>query len=173
MPPWQPDPDFRHFLGENFLTDDQITMISDWVDAGSPEGSEAATPFPDFPEGSVLGEPDLILQFSESYLHKGNNQDEYRYFVLPTGLTEDKTLKAIELRPGNSQIVHHALFFEDLTGQAARNDARTPEYGFDGFGGFAGDDLESILSQKQYPGYVPGQKPVSYTHLTLPTTPYV
>ncbi len=162
MPPWQPDPDYRHFLGENFLTDDEIDMIADWVDAGSPEGSEDPTPFPDFPDGSVLGEPDLVLKFSESYLHKGNNKDEYRYFVLPTGLTEDKTLKAIELRPGNPQIVHHALFFEDLTGQAARNDAKTSKYGFDGFGGFAGDDLESILTQKQYPGYVPGQKPIFY-----------
>jgi len=162
MPPWQPDPTYRHFLGENFLTDEEIQTIADWVDAGSPEGSGDATPFPDFPEGSVLGEPDLVLSFAESYVHKGNNRDEYRYFVLPTGLTEDKVLKAIELRPGNAQIVHHALFFEDLTGQAAANDARTQKYGFNGFGGFAGDDLQSVLTQKQYPGYVPGQKPIFY-----------
>jgi len=162
MPPWQPDPSYKHFLGENFLLDEEIKMIADWVDAGSPEGTEEATPFPDFPDGSVLGEPDLVLSFAESFVHKGNNRDEYRYFVLPTGLIEDKVLKAIELRPGNSQIVHHALFFEDLSGQAAENDAKTQRYGFDGFGGFAGDDLESILTQKQYPGYVPGQKPIFY-----------
>lgn len=162
MPPWQPDPSFRHFLGENFLTDDEIQTIAQWVDTGSPEGSGNAPPFPDFPDGSVLGEPDLVLSFAEAYVHEGNNKDEYRYFVLPTGLTEDRVLKAIELRPGNPQIVHHALFFEDLSGQAARNDAKTAKYGFDGFGGFAGDDLESILTQKQYPGYVPGQKPIFY-----------
>ena len=163
MPPWQPDPEFRHFLGENFLTDEEIETIGSWVDNGSPRGNpENEMPFPDFPDGSVLGEPDLVLSFSESYFVEGNNRDEYRYFVLPTGLTEDKVLKAIELRPGNPQIVHHALFFEDLTGQAARNDAATPRYGFDGFGGFAGDDVESILTQKQYPGYVPGQKPIFY-----------
>jgi len=162
MPPWKPDPSFRHFLGENFLSDQEIDLIAKWVDAGSPEGTGEAPMFPDFPDGSVLGEPDLVLSFSEAYLHKGNNRDEYRYFVLPTGLSEDKILKAIELRPGNPQIVHHALFFEDLSGQAAKNDALTPEYGFDGFGGFAGDDLESILTQKQYPGYVPGQKPIFY-----------
>lgn len=163
MPPWQPDPEFRHFRGENFLTDEEIETIANWVDAGSPRGNpDNEMPFPDFPEGSILGEPDLVLTFAESYTHKGNNRDEYRYFVLPTGLTEDKILKAIELRPGNTQIVHHALFFEDLTGQAARNDAKTSEYGFSGFGGFAGDDLESILTQKQYPGYVPGQKPIFY-----------
>lgn len=163
MPPWKPDPEFRHFLGENFLTDEEIKLIGDWVDAGSPQGNpDDELPFPDFPEGSVLGEPDLVLSFKESYLHKGNNRDEYRYFVLPTGLTEDKVLKAIEMRPGNTQIVHHALFFEDLTGEAAKNDAKTPEYGFNGFGGFAGDDLESILTQKQYPGYVPGQKPIFF-----------
>lgn len=163
MPPWKPDPEYSSFLGENYLTDEEIDLIAQWVEDGKPEGNTAdLPPFPDFPEGSVLGEPDLVVSMAQSYVHKGNNQDEYRYFVIPSGLTEDKVLKAMELRPGNKQIVHHALVFEDTSGKARENDAATPEYGFDGFGGFAGDDTEDILSQKQFPGYVPGQKPIFY-----------
>ncbi len=160
MPPWQADPGYSHFLGENFLTAEEKTLIANWADNGAVQGPTAAEPsFPDFPEGSLLGEPDLVLSFAEAHTHIGNNDDEYRYFVLPTGLTEDKIVKAIEFRPGNTKIVHHALMFEDLTGAAAQNDAETPEYGFEGFGGF-GDDMTDlgVLSQKQYPGYVPGQK---------------
>ncbi len=160
MPPWKADTEYSELLNVNVLTDEQIQTIADWVDGGTPQGDLADEPdFPDFPEGSLLGEPDVVLNFEQSHTHIGNNIDEYRYFVLPSGLTEDKVLKAIEFRPGNTKIVHHALIFEDLEGVAAATDATTPEYGFEGFGGFDGGSELSILDQKQYPGYVPGQKP--------------
>ncbi len=160
MPPWQADPTYSKFLGENYLTDSEIATIGEWVDAGMPRGDEAEEPpFPDFPEGSVLGEPDLVLEMEEEWLHEGNYQDDYRYFVFPTNLPEDKVIKAVEFRPGNSKIVHHALVFEDITGAAAANDAATPEYGFEGFGSFTDGSQQGTLNQKQYPGYVPGQKP--------------
>ena len=163
MPPWQADPEYNHFLEENYLTDDQIVLISEWVNDGMPRGNVSAEPdFPDFPEGSVLGEPDLVLEMQEEWLHKGNYEDDYRYFVIPTNLTEDRIIKAVEFRPGNSKIVHHALLFEDTTGVAASNDAATPEYGFDGFGSFSGGGIGETLNQKQFPSYVPGQKPIRF-----------
>lgn len=160
MPPWQPDPDYSHFLGEYYLTEDEKQTIIDWVDQGSEYGNSVDEPnLPDFPESSLLGEPDLVLEFEETHIHPGNNDDEYRYFVLPTGLTEDRIIKAIELRPGNTQIVHHALFFEDTEGRAATFDAQTPEYGFEGFGAFGTGE---VLNYDQFPGYVPGTKPIYY-----------
>ena len=160
MPPWKPDPDYNHFIGEYYLTESEKQNIIDWVDQGAEYGISTEEPdLPDFPEESLLGEPDLVLEFEQEHIHLGNNQDEYRYFVLPTGLTEDRVIKAIELRPGNSQIVHHALFFEDTGGTAASYDAQTPEYGFVGFGGFGTDE---VLNRDQYPGYVPGTKPIYY-----------
>jgi hypothetical protein len=65
-------------------------------------------------------------------VHKGDGRDEYRYFVLPTNLTEDKELVALEMRPGNTKIVHHTLFWADNTGAARAEDAKTPEYGYTG-----------------------------------------
>ena len=163
MPPWQTDPTYSTFLGENYLSEDEISTISEWVDGGMLQGDVNEEPeFPDFPEGSVLGEPDLVLEMEEEWLHEGNNQDNYRYFVLPTNLVEDRIVKAVEFRPGNSKIVHHALLFEDLEGEAAAKDAATPEYGFDGFGSFSDGGAGDILSQKQFPGYVPGQKPIRF-----------
>jgi hypothetical protein len=163
MPPWQTDPEYSSFLEENYLTEQEIALISEWVDAGMPRGNANEEPaFPDFPEGSVLGTPDLVLEMEQDWLHEGNYQDDYRYFVLPTSLSEDRIIKAIEFRPGNSKIVHHALLFEDTEGIAAANDAATPEYGFDGFGSFTGGGIAETLNQKQFPGYVPGQKPIRF-----------
>ena len=161
MPPWKADPGYKHYLEENYLTDEQIVLIGQWVDAGMPYGNAAEEPaFPDYPEGSALGEPDLVLHFATKHLHKGDGEDEYRYFVLPTGLTSNKVVKAIELRPGNKKIVHHALFFQDTTGKARSFDVKTPEYGFSA--NTSGFDVNSVLLYEQYPGYVPGQKPIRY-----------
>ncbi len=165
MPPWQPDPSYSRFQGESFLTDDEIKMIGDWVDNGSPQGNPAReAEYPEFPEGSALGEPDLVLSMAQAHVHKGNNEDEYRWFVLPTGLTEDKVVKAVEFRAGNRQIVHHALVFEDTNGIARAQDALTPEYGYEGFGSFAGDDSDNIelLMAKQFQGYAPGSQATIY-----------
>lgn len=161
MPPWKPDPSYSRFLDETHLEDEDIQLIADWVDGGILRGDpskEAA--FPEFPEGSALGEPDLVLSFAESYTHKGNNDDEYRWFVLPTGLTEDKIVKAVEFRPGNRQIVHHSLVFEDTKGIARAQDEKTEEYGYQGFGSFAGGESSNLelLTAKQFQGYTPGSR---------------
>ncbi|MBK8547135.1 MAG: cytochrome c [Saprospiraceae bacterium] len=159
MPPWKADPTYSRFMDENYLSDSQIKTIADWVDAGSPMGNPSdIPPFPDFPQNSLLGEPDLVLTFDRSYTHKGTGVDEYRYFVLPTGLTQNKKIKAIELRPGNTKIVHHALFFSDVSGKAKQYDDQTPEYGFSANENPDFDVFE-VINRDQYPGYVPGQKP--------------
>src|SRR5262249_33603341 len=47
-----------------------------------------------------------------------SGKDLFRCFVLPTGLTEDRYVVAVEVRPGNKRVVHHSLNFFDLTGKA-------------------------------------------------------
>lgn len=159
MPPWKADPHYSRFIGERVLTDEQIALIAEWADNGAPYGnSSEEPPLPDFPTGSQIGTPDLVLSMSEAYHHYGGYQDEYRVFVIPTGLTEDKQIATLELRPGNPKILHHALFSYDVTGTARAMDEADPKYGYDGFGGFGIDEA----LQTMFPGYVPGQKPVPF-----------
>jgi hypothetical protein len=161
MPPWKADPSFQTYREENYLIDEQIATIANWVDNGMPYGVATEEPkLPSFPEGSTLGKPDLVLNFKKTYKHKGSDGDQYWYFVLPTGLTENKIIKAIELRPGNKKIVHHALFFQDTTGRAKKIDDATPEYGFSADNNQF--DINAVLNYVQYPGYVPGQKPIRF-----------
>lgn len=156
MPPWKPNPEFSKLLGENYLTDAEIDLIKQWVAQGMPQGDPSLEPpLPVFPTGSQVGQPDLVLSFTEAHLHPGTGVDEYRFFVLPTGLTQEKYLKALEVRPGNLKAVHHTLCWQDTAGIGAANDAATPEYGYEGFAGQFGLD-------NQLPGYVPGQKPRKY-----------
>lgn len=160
MPPWKADPTYKHFLGENTLSQEQINAIAEWVDAGAPYGNATEEPkFPVFPASSALGKPDLVVSFAASHTHIGDNKDSYRYFVIPTNMPKTMRIKAVEVRPGNPKIVHHALIFQDTAGAARSYDQRTPEYGFAGTSGFSD---EQVIFYDQYPGFAPGQKPLYF-----------
>lgn len=158
MPPWRPDHTYSTFRDENWLTDEEISMISEWVSNGMPEGNPALTPpLPVFPEGSQVGVPDLVLTMEQPYLHLGTNTDQYQIFVLPTGLTEDRDIEAIEVRPDNKDICHHAILGVDVSGIAAQLDAQDPEYGYTQFGGFGFDPEDQFFS-----AWVPGASPMVF-----------
>ncbi|MBL7998866.1 MAG: T9SS type A sorting domain-containing protein [Candidatus Kapabacteria bacterium] len=154
MPPWKPTAGYGKFSDARGLTQEQIDKIAAWADAGAPMGDESKLPpLPVFNEGSQLGKPDLILTMEKSWKQPGTNQDVYRNFVLPTGLLENKTIAAIEFRPDNKRIVHHALYFLDTTGAARKLDANDTAFGYSGFSGPGFNPTKSLL------GWVPGATP--------------
>lgn len=147
MPPWKADPDYNHFLGENYLTDAQIQTIGDWFDAGMQAGdpTNEAT-MPTFPSGSALGTPDLVLPMAEAFEHQGTNEDGYQVFVFDPQLTQAKEVRAVEFRPGNPSICHHAVIAMDTTNQADILDAADPDYGYEMFGGFGFDPVDPLYA---------------------------
>ncbi len=159
MPPWPPDQKYSSFIGERGLSDDEIQLLKDWVAAGTPQGDPNLEPeLPDFPTGSQLGTPDLVLEMAESHFIEGDLEDDYRVFVLPTGLTEDIEIAAVEFRPGNRRAVHHALMGYETAGAAAALDAQTPEYGYESFGDFG------VPTEDRFTGYTPGIQTVKLDH---------
>jgi hypothetical protein len=78
----------------------------------------------------------LVLNMSDSYKLAGKGKDDYKVFVLPTNLKENKILRAVEFRAGNNKVVHHVRLAYETKGAARTKDAQTPEMGYDGFGGF-------------------------------------
>lgn len=154
MPPWQANPDYSHLLGERVLTTQEIQTITDWVQQGALRGDPTVEPpLPQFPTGSQLGQPDTVISMGQAYVHQGNNQDMYRVFVLPTNLGVSRKIKAIEFRPGNSRIVHHAILATDLTGQGRTRDLADPGYGYTQFFGFGFTPTED-----NWFGWAPGAK---------------
>ena len=104
------DHNYSSLRGERFLTQAQKDLISAWVADGMPEGNPADNPgLPSYPDDSQIGEPDLVLGMPEPFVHEGNMLDQYQVFVIPTGVTEAKEVKAVEIRPGNNAVDHHAL----------------------------------------------------------------
>ena len=153
MPPWKPDPEFRHFEGERWLDDDEIDTLRDWVDAGAVEGDPRERPAPPrFPDGWQLGKPDLVVTMPEAFTVPAEGNDLFRNFVLPVPFNERKYVQAIEFRPGNGKVVHHARILLDETGEVRQRDLDEPGTGVrrDGRAGRA-------LSGGPFPGLGTGQ----------------
>ena len=158
MPPWTPDDTYSHFVGERVLTDDEKATLSAWVAAGKPEGDPADNPgIPAFPEGSQIGTPDMVLPMAEPYTHGGDMTDQYQVFVLPADPDNDLAIRALEVRPGNRTVSHHAILGLDVTGTAVNLDAQDPEPGYESFGGF-GFSAESNF----FGAWVPGALTLEY-----------
>ena len=137
MPPWKAEPGFGRFHDERRLDDEQIAMFGRWIECGKPLGNLAeAPPPPEFPDGWQLGRPDLVLEMPQPVTIPADGPDIYQYFVIPTRLTVDRAVSAIEFRPGNPRVVHHASFRYDDTGAARRLDAADPFPGYRRFGGW-------------------------------------
>ena len=137
MPPWKPTRGFGRFRDEQFLTEREIQLLGHWIDVGMPLGDPAEVPTPPvFVDGWQLGEPDLVLTPPEPFRIPAAGPDIYQYFVLPTGLTEDRLVSAIEYRAGNARVVHHASFRYDDAGNARQLDAAWPGPGYQRFGGW-------------------------------------
>jgi len=135
MPPWHATHGFGDFADERRLTDEQIAAIADWFNHGMPEGDRSKLPpLPKFADGWHLGTPDLIVKMPAGFELPASGPDVYRNFVVPTSLTEDKWVRAIEFRPAARKAVHHVLFAYDASHALSRLDGRDGRPGFGGMG---------------------------------------
>ena len=136
MPPWKPASGFTRFLDELRLTDHERSLLDVWVKEGKPEGDPADLPaVAPRVEGWPLGKPDLVLEMRETFSVPARGPDLRQYFVIPTGLAEDRLITAIDFHPGTPQAVHHASFFLDNKGAGRKLDSADPGPGYGGFGG--------------------------------------
>lgn len=131
MPPWLPSATGLRFANERRLRDAEIELLRRWAEQGAPEGDRALTPRPPaFEGGWGLGEPDLIVEMRSPYVVVGGSDEEFRNFVVRASVAGARFVRAVELRPGNARVVHHATVRIDSTDSSRIEDARTPEPGF-------------------------------------------
>lgn len=132
MPPWLPEPQELKFADELRLSEDQITLIQKWVAEGASEGAPGdLPPPPHFVPGWQLGQPDKIIEAEKPYTLPASGSDMYWNFIFRTPVERTRWLKAIEIRPGDKRVVHHANILVDR-GQAARRQEKVPGAGFPG-----------------------------------------
>jgi hypothetical protein len=114
MPPWHLDRSIGEYSPDPSLSDAEVGTIARWVDTGAPKGDPKDAPKPRvFPPNDVWQfgeEPDLIVT-SPPITVPGLGPDMYPEPEAPTGMTEDRYIKWVQVMPGDRQVVHHTLVF--------------------------------------------------------------
>jgi hypothetical protein len=124
MPPWDIDRSvgIQKFKNDRSLSEKEIDTILKWVDAGAPQGDPKDMPSArTWPEDQgwnfapLFGqkEPDLIVK-SHPFTMPAQSQDAWDKRATPSGITEPRWVRAIEIRPSTvkgRKITHHAIAY--------------------------------------------------------------
>ncbi len=115
MPPWHADPSVGQFANARFMPAAEKEILRAWVEAGMPFGDAGdLPPQQQYHDGwRMPKDPDLILQMSERpYSIPAEGTVEYQYFVVDPGFTEETWIRAAQVMPGNTSVVHHCIVFQ-------------------------------------------------------------
>ncbi len=135
MPPYHYDRDIgiQELKQDWRMSDEEINTIVAWIDAGTPEGNPANLPeqiqYPEIGEwrlGRELGEPDHVIK-SSMWDIPANGQDMWWNPQVPTGITEDRCIKAIETLP--SRAAHGSTHHANSQFQTQNEDGEWETYG--------------------------------------------
>ena len=106
MPPFfvEKNIGIQKFKHDPSLSDEEIAKVAKWADSGAPRGNPADMPKQlqfDGADKWTIGEPDLILR-SKDVIVPAIGPDRWGDVgMVPTGLTEDRYVSAVEVREVN------------------------------------------------------------------------
>jgi Flp pilus assembly protein TadD len=153
MPPWKAEPESGDFVGQRRLSAREIQRIQRWVEEGTPEGDPRDLPRrPTWPDGWLLGTPDLIVTLEAPYRLSAAGTDVFRIFAIPLPVAATRFVRGIEFHPGNARVVHHANIRVDSTPASRQLDAADPSPGYDGL-----MPRSAAYPEGHFLGWTPGQ----------------
>ncbi len=164
MPPWSAVPGHVRYRFDPSLSDEQIAIIAEWVQAGAPEGdpSDEGAPLPSVDQ--TMTRVDSVLEMPIAY-QPTVQPDEYRCFILDWPEDETTFVTGFNARPGNTSIDHHIAAYlvrpdnplgPGVFDALAALDAEDEAPGYTCFGGPGGEGEDQIPAQ-QIGQWVPGQ----------------
>jgi hypothetical protein len=117
MPPWFADERGPALRDASLLTASEMNTIVDWCLGGTPEGDALPTPESEPVPGTEP--PDRVLDLPEIVL--GADRAETRQdFRIEAGLSRDRLLRSLALRPGRPSAVRSAVFYVVPKGASSR-----------------------------------------------------
>jgi len=130
MPPWYVDKTvgIQKFANDRSLSDQEIDLISRWVDAGAPQGNPRDLPKPKtWPSDDVwqftdyFGRPPDLIVKSPDYSMPAVSQDRWWEARGTPAIAEDRWVAGTETRPAkrSRKVVHHAttMLFQKETAE--------------------------------------------------------
>ncbi|MCA9539461.1 MAG: hypothetical protein KC620_11270 [Myxococcales bacterium] len=167
MPPWMPGTECRTFANARVLSPAEKDTFRAWVEAGAPEGDPATAAPIDLPEPVTFEPTDTVVP-DEPYTPPDDVEDDYRCFILSREFPEDTYLRASQVYPDATAIVHHVLVYSMTADQVPgllEADAADEGPGYACFGSPLPDGTGDLLNRgragmpNQVGNWVPGASP--------------
>src|SRR5262245_30113548 len=109
MPPWFVDSRGPAVKGGFGLPPSQSDKLLTWATGGTPQGDPEKKPSRiTYQARWSGGPPDLKLPMESDYTMTASETDETKEFVIPTGLQEQRWVRAVDLLPGAPEVVRNA-----------------------------------------------------------------
>jgi hypothetical protein len=110
MPPWKADPYIGEFENSFAIEDSNVRKIIQWIDGGMSYGNgvDPLTSIDIKDKGWQAGSPDKIVTLKNEIV-PASKLIPYRYQQIDLDLEEDTWLRGVEIKPGNSKVVHHIV----------------------------------------------------------------
>ena len=118
MPPWFARRDVGEWANDRSLSEQEKSDLLGWIKAGGPEGDPAEAPLPrHFAAGWNIGKPDAILPIPAPFKVPAQGTVAYQNFYIKTNFPGDRWVTAIEIKPTQPKVVHHALVYVEEPGR--------------------------------------------------------
>ena len=155
MPPWHLDKTvgIRHYKNDRSLSDDEIATVLRWVDTGAPQGNPVDMPAPLAfrPEADwFIGEPDLKVTTPTDFAMYATGPDWWIDQFADVELTEDRWIKAMEIKPSNPKVVHHVVVYAiepDAPEGTPETGVQLHEYAVGKYGDIFGENTGRLLKK--------------------------
>jgi len=155
MPPWHLDKTvgIRQYKNDRSLSDDEIATIVRWADNGAPQGNPTDMPpaLAFRPETDwFIGEPDLKVTTPNDFAMYANGPDWWIDQFAEVELTEDRWIKAMEIKPSNPKVVHHVVVYAiepDAPEGTPEGGVQLHEYAVGKYGDIFGDNTGRLLKK--------------------------
>ncbi len=114
MPPWHADPKHGEFVGARRVPQSDRETLAAWVEQGMPLGNKQDLPPKPKRAGGwhLPSPPDVVLNMRERpFVVPPEGTVEYQYFVVDPNWEADRWVRAAQVLPGNTSVVHHSIVF--------------------------------------------------------------
>ena len=127
MPPWHADPHIGAWGNDRSISIEEKKLLVDWIEAGAPRGDgedplagivasiESNRSSGEWP----LGKPDIIVNVP-AFEVPATGVVEYQNHEIAADLPNDVWVKGIDVKPGDTNVLHHALVGSNEPGNERR-----------------------------------------------------
>ena len=152
MPPWFADTAVGHFKNDKTLSADAMRVLTAWADGGALEGEAKDKPAARTFNNGWNIQPDIIVEMPKPFELPAKGTINYKFVVVKTNFDRDMWVSSAEMRPGNSEVLHHGKVWVRPPGsqwlaRAVPGEAYENETQRDIIGRNAGEEGNDILGK--------------------------